>query len=96
MRRNLVYGFRYDHNLSANADNSENAVLKQRVILCHTVGPGLKQAAIAICLQKIFCNLFRLNKPCAKHIPFINFLLLTDAFGISGRTVIEILVNREL
>jgi len=26
MRRNLVYGFRYDHQLSANADSSENAV----------------------------------------------------------------------
>jgi len=26
MRRNLVYGFRYNHQLSANADSSENAV----------------------------------------------------------------------
>jgi len=26
MRRNLVYGVRYGHQLSANADSSENAV----------------------------------------------------------------------
>jgi len=35
MRRNLVYGFRYDHQMSANADSCENAVENSEFSMPH-------------------------------------------------------------
>jgi hypothetical protein len=37
-----------------------------------------------------------MNKSCDQHTWLINLLLLTDAFGISERIAIEMLVKREV